>query len=80
MLTMAGIDWSQGPVYSTHNTEGEDSGSFIANVDVLWEANGGPGGARTRDTRFSRPSLYPTELRGRMVEVEGIEPSGESGG
>ncbi len=42
-------------------TEEENDESFEVN-----ENSGGPGVSRTRDLRFRKPLLYPSELRGQL--------------
>ncbi len=36
--------------------------------------NGGPGRSRTADLRFRKPSLYPSELRGRRLLYYRTQP------
>ena len=35
-------------------------------LTLLFPEHGGPGQIRTADTRFRKPLLYPSELRGRV--------------
>ena len=42
----------------------DDSSAFQAHCSKEAEDAGGPGVSRTRDLRFRKPLLYPSELRG----------------
>jgi hypothetical protein len=41
----------------------EDGASMASDSEYFWTSD--PGAIRTRDLRFRKPPLYPTELRGR---------------
>ncbi len=51
------------------------NGLLAAFVTDLEKDESGPGEVRTPDTRFRRPVLYPTELRGRYLLLTQINAS-----
>jgi hypothetical protein len=56
-------------------TEDENGDENEDNCEVI-ENDGGPGVSRTRDLRFRKPLLYPSELRGRSFDCISLQRCG----
>jgi hypothetical protein len=57
------VEQSAAPAQQETEDENADSFEVIENA-------GGPGVSRTRDLRFRKPLLYPSELRGHLQKTE----------
>ena len=74
LVPSANIDWVDGldsaeRLEQSATPEQQETEAESAESLEVIDNNGGPGVSRTRDLRFRKPLLYPSELRGRLLEL-----------